>query len=237
LFASSRQIRVLGIKSDTPYGLNAEVAWNVGLSVTQEVKVLGRNVFLSVDANRVDFVNQIVVDFDHSPQEVLFYNLTGQSYANSVQAQVEIEAASWLDVRLAYRYNDVQTTYGEQLLRKPLTSPSRAFVNMAFDFGKGWKWDYTINRMSEARIPNTQSNPERYRWYTEAPAYFISNTQISKTWPNKFEHYLGGENIFDYRLHDPIIAADQPFSPFFDGSMVWAPVMGINIYAGLRFSL
>ncbi|MBK9150398.1 MAG: TonB-dependent receptor [Saprospiraceae bacterium] len=237
LFASSRQIRVLGIKSDTPYGLNAEVAWNVGLSVTQEVKVLGRNVFLSVDANRVDFVNQIVVDFDHSPQEVLFYNLTGQSYANSVQAQVEIEAASWLDVRLAYRYNDVQTTYGEQLLRKPLTSPSRAFVNMAFDFGKGWKWDYTINRMSEARIPNTQSNPERYRWYTEAPAYFISNTQISKTWPNKFELYLGGENIFDYRLHDPIIAADQPFSPFFDGSMVWAPVMGINIYAGLRFSL
>lgn len=237
LFASSRKIKVLGNNPDTPYGLNAEVAWNLGFSVTQELKVGGKNIMLSLDANRVDFENQIVVDFDSNPQEVLFYNLVGKSYANSVQLQAEIEVAKWLDLRVAYRYNDVQTTYGEALLRKPLTSPQRAFANAAFDFGKGWKLDYTINRLSEARIPGTLSNPERYQWYQESPAYFISNAQISKLWPNKFELYLGGENIFDYRLHDPIIAADQPFSPYFDGSMVWGPVMGINVYAGLRFSL
>jgi outer membrane receptor for ferrienterochelin and colicins len=237
LFASSRQIRVLGTNPNTPYGLNAEVAWNMGFSITQELKLADRNIMLSLDANRVDFENQIVVDFDHSPQEVLFYNLSGKSYANSIQVQAEIEVAKWFDLRLAYRYNDVQTTYGETLLRKPLTSPERAFANAAFDFGRGWKLDYTINRLSEARIPGTQSNPENFRWYQESPAYFISNAQISKSWPNKFEFYLGGENIFDYRLHDPIVAASQPFGPYFDGSMVWGPVMGVNVYAGLRFSL
>ncbi|MBK9254857.1 MAG: TonB-dependent receptor [Saprospiraceae bacterium] len=237
LFASSRQIRVLGNNPKTPYGLNAEVAWNMGFSVTRELNLFGRNISIALDANRVEFENQIVVDFDHSPQEVLFYNLNGKSFSNSVQLQVEVAAASWLDLRLAYRYNDVQTTYGEELLRKPLTSPQRAFANAAIDFGRGWKFDYTINRMSPARIPNTSSNPERYKWANESPAFFMSNSQISKEWKNKFELYLGGENIFDYRLHDPIIAANQPFGPYFDSSLVWGPIMGVNVYAGLRYSL
>jgi hypothetical protein len=33
------------------------------------------------------------------------------------------------------------------------------------------------------------------------------------------------------------ISPDQPFGPYFDGSIVWGPVNGRNIYAGLRFKL
>lgn len=238
LFASSRAIIVEGEnKDEKPYGLNAEVAWNVGISATKEIKIGTQILALSADYNRIDFSNQIVVDMDRSARQVVFYNLQGQSYSNSFQLQAEISPAKWLDVRLAYRYNDVQTTYGEQLLRKPLVSPQRAFANLALHPGKGWMIDYTINWLSSVRIPSTAVNDADHRWADASPSYFLSNAQISKTWKNGFEIYVGGENIGDYRLDHPIIAAHDPFGQYFDSSLAWGPIMGINMYVGVRYSL
>lgn len=235
IFATARNIRVQGSNADTPYGLDAEVAWNVGFSITQEFTLWGMNWMFALDANRVEFVNQIVVDMEN-PREIVFYNLAGQSFANSIQGQFDIQVTKWLDLRLAYRYNDVKTTYGENLLQRPLNSPHRAFANLAVNFGKGWKWDFTINRMSESRLPSTEANLPQFRIDTESPAYFLSNTQLNKE-SGKFEWYVGVENLFDFHLHNPIIAANEPFSPYFDGSLVWGPIMGRNIYVGFRYHL
>ena len=237
LFASNREINIKSQNEKNPYGLNAEVSWNIGASVTKEFPIGSRNLLVSLDLNRIQFENQIVVDFDQSPQQVWFYNLSGQSYSNSAQLQLEIDAAKWLDIRLAYRYNDVKTTYGEKLLRKPLVSPQRAFMNLDIKPGKGWSIDYTINWLNSVRIPSTASNPIQYQWEGESPSYFLSNAQVSKSWSNGFEVYLGGENIFNYRLQDPIIAADEPFGKFFDSSLAWGPIMGTNIYTGIRMTL
>jgi len=237
LFASSRRINIVAQNNSNPYGLDAEVAWNYGVSVTQEVKVKDELISLSLDFNRVNFSNQVVVDYDRNPQDVWFYNLDGKSYANSMQIQAEIPITKWVDLRLAYRYNDVKTTYGESLLQKPLISPHRAFANVEIRMGRGWSLDYTANRMSATRLPNTSSNPIEYRLEYNSPSYYISNTQVTKAFANGFSVYAGGENIFDFRLSNPIIAADAPFSPNFDGSLVWGPVMGSNFYTGVRYTL
>jgi outer membrane receptor for ferrienterochelin and colicins len=238
VFASNRAIIIEGNdKNKTPYGLNPEVAWNMGMSVTKEIKIGTQILALSADFNRIDFTNQVVVDLDRSARQVVFYNLQGNSYSNSFQLQAEFNPTSWMDVRLAYRYNDVQTTYGEQLLRKPLVSPHRAFANFAIHPGKGWMIDYTLNWLSSVRIPSTAANDEEHRWADESPSYFLSNAQISKSWANGFEVYLGGENIGDFRLDHPIISGHDPFGQYFDSSLAWGPIMGINLYVGVRYSL
>ena len=53
----------------------------------------------------------------------------------------------------------------------------------------------------------------------------------------KFDIYVGCENIADYRQHDPILNADNPFSTGFNSMNVWGPLMGRKFYAGLRFNL
>ncbi len=237
IFASNREIIVESSNAKTPYGLQAEVAWNIGVSLTKEIEVGSKILALSMDYNRIDFTNQIVVDFDRTARQVAFYNLKGQSYSNSTQLQAEISPTSWIDLRLAYRYNDVNTTYGEQLLRKPLVSPQRAFANVALHPGKSWTIDYTINWLSAVRIPSTSANDEAHRWPDTSPSYFLTNAQISKSWKNNFEVYLGGENIFNYRLEHPIIGSHAPFGEYFDSSLAWGPIMGINIYAGVRYSI
>lgn len=237
VFASNREIIVESQNNETPYGLQAEVAWNLGLSLTKEISIGKKLLSLSFDLNRIDFTNQIVIDLDRSARQVIFYNLKGKSYSNSAQIQAEIDAAKWLDIRLAYRYNDVKTTYSEELLQKPLVSPQRAFANFAVKPGKGWTFDYTINWLSSVRIPSTAANDEEHRWPEKSPSYFLSNAQISKNWGGNFEMYLGGENIFNYRLEHPIIGAHAPFGEYFDSSLAWGPIMGVNIYAGIRYSI
>jgi hypothetical protein len=87
------------------------------------------------------------------------------------------------------------------------------------------------------RIPSTEANDEAHRWASDTPSYFLSNAQISKNWNDKFEFYVGGENIGNYRLQHPIIAAHNPFGQYFDSSLAWGPIMGINLYAGVRYSI
>ncbi len=237
LLASNRTIIVESESTSLPYGLRPEIAWNMGVSMTREFKIGKRIQLLSFDFNRIDFENQIVVDLDRTARQVVFYNLRGQSYANSFQAQADLDLADWFEVRLAYRYNDVKTTYGEVLLQKPLTSPHRAFVNTVVKPGRGWSIDFTLNRLSGVRIPSTAANDEAHQWPTQSPSFYLANAQLSKNWKETFEIYLGGENIFNYRLKHPIIGSHAPFGEYFDSSLAWGPVMGINVYMGVRYSI
>ena len=44
--------------------------------------------------------------------------------------------------------------------------------------------------------------------------------------------YLGVENLTGYTQDNPIINAQNPFSDYFDGGMVYAPIMPANFYLG-----
>ncbi len=146
-------------------------------------------------------------------------------------------------MRLAYRWFDVKTTYGNKLLEKPFTAAHRAFANLGYDASgiglNGWKLDYTINYVGKKRIPSTAENPEPYRMPGYSPAYISMNAQVSKSLgKNKaFELYVGGENLTNYFQKNVIIAADQPFGNNFDASMVWGPVSGRLIYGGFRYKI
>ena len=235
--SSSRQFIIEGEENNYPYGLKPEIAWNYGINFTHEFELGYRDGFFSFDFYRTNFENQIVVDLDRNPQQVVFYNLKGQSYSNSFQGQVDYELVKRLDVRLAYRWFDVKTTYDDDLRLKPLLSKHRFFVNLAYESRKYWKIDYTLNWQGKKRIPDTYSNPEPYQLSEYSPAFPVMNLQVSKTWLEKLNVYVGVENLLNYTQKDPILASEDPFGSYFDASMAWGPIFGRNIYAGVRYTL
>ncbi len=237
LFASARQVIIQGDNTNKPYGLNPEVAWNYGINVTRNFRLAYREGSTSIDVYRTDFENQIVIDLDQSPQQVVYYNLQGQSYSNSLQAQIDYELIKRLDVRLAYRWFDVKTTYNGILLQKPLIAAHLAFVNLAYKTPREWKFDYTLHWQGEKRIPNTATNPSQYQLNSNSPNFITMNAQISKTLREKWDVYVGVENILNYKQTNPIVASDQAFSPYFDATLIWGPVFGRNTYFGLRYKI
>ena len=244
LLASSRQLHIIGGDGGKLYGLNPEIAWNYGASFLQTFKIWGKNAELSVDFYRTHFDNQVVVDLDHSPQQALFYNLDGKSFANSLQAEVSISPAKGLDFKAAYKYYDVQTQFTKGQLEKTLTPKHRWFANIAYETAdtqennhSQWKFDVTFNWLGEQRLPTTATNPLAYRLSDYAPSFATLNAQITRVFSKKFEVYVGGENITNYKQANGILAADAPFGAYFDSTMQYAPAFGQMYYAGMRFKL
>ena len=234
---SSRAVNIISPDSKNAYGLNPEVAWNKGISIDQKVKLFERDAMISVDFFRNDFINQVVVDLEN-PREINFYNLEGKSFSNSFQAEFNFIPVKKLDVRVAYRWFDIKTTFGSKLLSKPFMATNRAFANFGYEVD-GWKFDYTINFVGQKRIPSTDANPVKYQLPGKSPSYISMNAQVSKSMgKNKnFELYAGGENLTNYFQKTIILGADEPFGNHFDASMIWGPVSGRLLYAGFRFKI
>lgn len=237
VLASSRQVNIINAIPGKAYGLDPEVAWNKGISIDQKFKLFHRDGLLSLDFFRNDFTKQVVVDLEDAGQ-VKFYNLQGRSYSNSFQTELNVEPFERLELRLAYRYFDVKTNFTGQVLQRPLIANNRAFINLAYAI-QGWKFDYTINYIGSKRIPGTAGNPLPYQRETHSPGFVLMNAQVSKTIGKKhpMDIYIGGENLGNYYQQLAIIAADQPFSPYFDASLIWGPITGRMFYAGWRFKL
>ncbi len=182
------------------------------------------------------------MDVDFSPQEVLFYNLEGKSFANSFQAEFNIEPFKHFNIKSAYKYYDVQTQYKTGQLQRALQAKHRFFANVSFEThikekGQQWKFDVTYNWLGEQRLPNTSSNLPAYRLNEYAPSFGVVNAQITRTFSSVFEVYVGGENMGNYKQNDAIVSAENPFGSYFDSSMIYGPVFGQMYYAGLRFKI
>lgn len=237
VFVSSRMVEILASSASGAYGLKPEVAWNKGITVDQKFQLFNRSASMGIDFYRNDFTNQVIVDLEN-PRLVRFYNLAGSSYSNSFQAELSLMPLQKFDVKLAYRLFDVKTTYGGELLQKPLISKDRAFLNLGYDLN-GWKFDYTLTYSGRKRLPSTEANPPAFQRGAYSPSFTMMNAQVSKSVgkKNPVELYMGGENLTNYIQEDAIIAADQPFSNFFDASLIWGSVTGRMLYAGIRYRI
>jgi outer membrane receptor for ferrienterochelin and colicins len=235
LLVSSRQYNILNPSRNYAYGLNPEKAWNFGLNFTRQFLLFNKKGSIILDAYRTDFKNQVVVDEDENPQQILFYNLQGKSYSNSLQAEMDYEPIKRLEIRIAYRWLDVKTDYHGQFLEKPLVAKSRAFINLAYESENHWKIDFTTQWIGSKRLPNTSTNPVNDQLGNYSPAYIQMSAQLSKQIGKKWDVYVGVENGTNFTQKNLFIDGNHPFGPYFDGSIVWGPVNGRIGYLGLRF--
>jgi hypothetical protein len=99
-----------------------------------------------------------------------------------------------------------------------------------------WYFDFTANYYGSQRIPGTEENPEEFQLPGRSEAYFLFNTQVTRTLGD-FEIYAGSENIGNFVQQDAIIDAENPFGDNFDASMIYGPLNGRTFYLGVRMNL
>lgn len=239
-FASNRQIEILENGGEI-YNLKPEIAWNYGASLQQEFKLFNRKATLVADFFRTDFQDQVLADLDISPNKIVFYNLDGKSFANSFQTQLDFVPAKNLELRLAYKYYDVQADFAGGKRQIPFMAKNRGFFNASYSTEKNskggfWNFDTTLQLVGKQKLPNLNSNPEEFRLPGYSDSFATLNAQISRNFNQNIRVYLGGENLTSYTQNQPIIDAKNPFGNYFDGGMVYAPIMPANFYLGVDFS-
>ncbi len=231
LLATSRQIKII----DKPW---LEEAWNAGVNFTSHFK-FGHHQKLTttIDYYHTWFQNQVIVDLYQHPQQAVIYNLDGKSFSDNLQGQMIYQPSENIEFNLAGRLSMVKATYNGVLREKPLTGKYKGLITTTYYTAwKKWKFDFTAQYNGKSRLPNTASNPQPYRLDDESPAYWMIFSQVTRNFKH-FEIYAGIENLLGYVQKNPVIAADDPFGPYFDASMIWGPVSGRMFYTGFRYKI
>ncbi len=216
-----------------PVELLPEISWNFGGSIVQEFKLFKQKANLTLDYYHTLFQNQLIVDRDQDPQAIQFKNLNGKSYSNSFQAELSFSVVKNLNMRLAYKFLDVKSEYAGKMQQQVMIPRQRGFFNVAYiTRNKRWEYDATLSVFGESRLPGIA--PTDGVEYSKV--YPMVNAQITHV-IKKWDLYIGGENLTNFKQKNAVIDAENPFGSKFDATRIWGPVMGINIYAGVRYSI
>ena len=222
-----------------PNEIKPEISWNIGGSVVQEFKLFNQKGSLTVDLYRTWFENQLIVDRDESVNAIVFTNLENGSFSNSFQSELSVSPLKNFDIRVAYKYLDVKAQYGGQMRQQVMIPKHRGFINLAF-FSRNKRWEYdltcTVYGISRLPVQDDPNNPNNQLFDQTSEVYPMLNGQIThilKQW----DFYIGGENLSNFKQKNPIIDAQNPFGSKFDATTIWGPIMGINVYAGVRYSI
>ncbi len=214
-----------------------EVSWNVGGSFVQRFKLFKRKGSIVFDFYHTTFENQLISDRDLSTSSITFTNLEGESYSNSFQTELTFRPAKTIELRFAYKYLDVKSKFGGTLQQQVMVPNHRGFANLGHvSRNKRWEFDITTSIFGQARLPQVMLPDGTLTQDNVSEVFAIVNAQLTHVYKH-WDFYLGGENLGNYRQPNPIIDAANPFSDTFNATRIWAPVFGMNIYAGIRFSI
>ena len=222
-----------------PSETKPEISWNIGGSLVHEMKIFERKASISLDFYHTRFENQLIVDRDDAINAIVFSNLKNSSFSNSFQTEFSFSLIKNLEIRLAYKFLDVQAKYGNEMRQQVMIPRQRGFVNIAYiTRNKRWEYDFTCSVFSPSRLPIQRdfSNDTLLISDLKSPIYAMINAQITHIY-KKFDFYLGGENLTNSTQKNPIIDAANPFGSKFDATNIYMPITGINIYVGIRYAI
>ncbi len=206
-----------------------------GGSLTKTFRLFNHDASVSFDYFRSQFLNQVIVDQEQYSDVISVYNLDGKSFTDTYQADFSFEPTDRFMFYLTYRYNNTRidlNRFGR--VQTPLVDKFKGLINIQYAtrFNK-WIFDFTAQLNGQSRLPVQNGLMENAEYSPVYPMFFAQVTRkLGKT-----EVYLGCENIAGYKQKNPILSAGDPFSNQFNSTVVWGPIMGRKIYAGMRFTL
>ena len=231
LMASGRRLII-----DQP--LKQEAAWNYGANMAFNIPLFNKNLKLNAEYYYTHFTNQTVIDYDSNPLELYICNLNGKSYSHTFQIDASYPVFRGFELTAAYRYNLVKTTYGGQLLSKPLQSRYKGLLTASYKTPLGlWQFDATFALNGSGRMPTPYATAAGTpSWASNYKAYGQLNAQITRNFRH-FSIQVGGENLTNYKQKNPIIGYHTPWAQTFEPTLVYGPVQGAMGYVSIRVNL
>ncbi len=236
-YLSGRQVKLPYSSANFSDNLTQETATSVGISYTKYFKLNYNSGTLIVDYFHTRFSNALIRDVYASGRELNVYNLQGNYFANSLLAELSYEWFTGFTSKFAFRYYDVQADYISGMQNVPMVAKTRGFVNLAYETYSKWVLDATASFVGQKPLPFTGNSGIETADISYSPNYTLVNAQVTKKFGDRFDVYLGGENLLNYRQDNPILNPDNPNSDTFDASVVWGPIFGRMFYLGARWRL
>lgn len=191
------------------------------------------------------FNNRIIGDFDSDPTQIIFANLEGYGTSRGVSIGLDAELPHDIEFTAGGLFNEVfSVNHGNysQQIQAPKWSGVWS-LNKKFQ-----KIDLTIslngNITGPMRLP-VQPNDFRPEY---SPTYFLLNFGITKKFAKNLELSLSGRNLLNFIPKYALMRPQDPFNKYandslqnpngytFDTSYNYAPIQGIQLIFGVKYS-
>jgi outer membrane receptor protein involved in Fe transport len=204
-----------------------------------------RKMTWSVDVFHTQFDQQVVMDWD-SVGYLKMYALDQDGGARSIsqtaQFETQFSPLKRLDIRLAYRHVNAYVDYATGRRDLPFISKNKLYTNIAYStkmFGNNQRvlFDVTAKWSDRQRMPMHQDDT-LFGVGAYSPTFWMINGQIALAKEEKWDVYLGVENIFNYRQNRVVVYSHpESESTTFDSNFSYAPAFGRMMYVGFRMRL
>ena len=135
-----------------------EDAWTFGGNITYYMPFgASSNTYLSFDYFRTQFVQQMIVDYEHFANTIDFYALNGErSYTDNYQVDFSIDPVERFNITATFRYTDAKIELaGQGLVEKPMTSRFKGVLNLQYATNLNkWIFDFTASANGSCRVYN-----------------------------------------------------------------------------------
>lgn len=232
--------------------IKPEQSYNGSINIVYKMKA-GTSSLLIWDATAFyyHFTNKIFANYDEDPDKVIYDNLNGFAFSRGASLNASLASNNNFKFTLGVTYADVQNvtedSTGALNYSRQLQAPEwSGNIIIGYHFPKyKTNIDLTGNWYGPQRLPVLPNDfrPEYSPWFC------LLNLQVSKKFNNNLEIYTGVKNLLNFLPENPIMRPQDPFdknvnnpetNPYgytFDPSYNYAPVQGIRVYAGIRWSL
>lgn len=240
------------LEPEKSYNINLNYASNFTLNESLQTNV-------EITVFYTYFTNRILPDYMSDPNKIIYNNLDGFSENKGITLNLDLVNKSNLKINLGTTIMANTTTKNgithQQLLSEKVTGtwsvsykiqPLKLLI------------DYTGNAYGPMELPLLSPTDPRKQY---SPWWSIQNIQLNYYGIKGFEIYSGIKNIFDWtpfkennpfiiaRTHDPfdkkvqldkngqiIINKENPYGLSFDPTYVYAPLQGVRLFFGVRYS-
>ena len=235
-----------------------EDSWTFGGNVTfyMPFGVDPSKTYISFDYFRTQFSRQLMVDYEvtgadvNGGRDIWFFDSDGRrSYSDNWQVDFNIEPFDRFTVALTGRYTNArQENYNGALVEKPMLSRFKGVLNLQYKTNLSrWIFDFTASVNGSARVYDFMKDlkdGDGSLLYADGrtPVYPLLYAQITRRFRG-FDVYVGVENITNFTQKHVLVGDHNasgewtPWTPGFDASCVWGPIMGRRINLGVRLTL
>ncbi|MCF0175547.1 MAG: TonB-dependent receptor [Bacteroidales bacterium] len=228
---------------------NLEEAWTFGGNMTFYLPFgASSSTYFSIDYFHTGFNRQLMVDYEHIANAIDFYVLDGKrSYTDNWQLDFSVDPIERFTVTTTFRYTKAMAEYADRgLAQRPMTSRFKGVLNLQYATNLNkWIFDFTASVNGPCRVYDFMAGGSQIvqrngGWYS--PVYPLLYAQVTRRFKG-VDIYAGGENLSNFRQKTAILGSKEETgrvntaAPDFDASCIWGPIMGIKLYAGVRFTL
>ncbi len=240
--------------------LKPERSWNLNVNYATKIDPTWGVINFDVSAFHTWFSNRILPDYDTDPRKIIYSNLEGSAISRGFSGNIDVVANNRIRANAGITYMDVFTREpNEQGITEKMQQVYAP--NWSGTYGISYSLknaatsiDLTGRVMGPMRLPIF---PNDFR-PAYSPWYNLLNVQVTKRFKHDFEMYAMVKNLLNFIPRNPILHPDDPFDRpggkywntdgtpnmvtnpngfSFDPSYNYAPMQGIRLLVGARFSL